>query len=164
VRSPTWARRDAVLERADHLETGAIADVGETRVAVAAEVALQDAAVGGAVEAGAPRLELAHAVGSLAREELRHAPVVEQLAAAHGVAEVHLPAVARVRGGEGRRHPALGHDRVRLPEQRLAHETDRRARERGLDRRPEPRAAGPYHEHVVDVALEAVHVRRAGGP
>ena len=29
-----------LLERADHLEAGAVADVGEARVAVAAEVAL----------------------------------------------------------------------------------------------------------------------------
>jgi hypothetical protein len=35
-----------VLQRADHLQPGAVAHVGQPRVAVAAEVALQDAAVG----------------------------------------------------------------------------------------------------------------------
>ena len=54
-----------VLQRADHLEAGAVADVREARIAVAAEVALQDAAVRRAIEHRAPRLELAHAVGRL---------------------------------------------------------------------------------------------------
>src|SRR5258708_9994133 len=35
-----------VLQGADHLESGAIADVGQARVLVAAEVALQNLAVG----------------------------------------------------------------------------------------------------------------------
>ena len=43
-----------VLERADHLEPGPVADVGEARVRVAAERALEDPAVLGAVEHGAP--------------------------------------------------------------------------------------------------------------
>jgi hypothetical protein len=49
-----------------------------------------------AIEDGAPRLELAHAVGRLLGVQLGHAPVVEVLAAAHRVGEVHLPAVAVV--------------------------------------------------------------------
>ena len=44
---------------------------------------------------------------ALLRQQLRHAPVVEQLAAAHGVAEVHLPVVARVGIGQRRRDAAL---------------------------------------------------------
>ena len=44
-----------VLQRADHLQAGAIADVRQPRVAVAAEVALEDAAVLGAVEDARPR-------------------------------------------------------------------------------------------------------------
>ena len=44
-----------VLQRADHLEAGAVADVREARIAVAAEVALQDAAVLRAVEDARPR-------------------------------------------------------------------------------------------------------------
>src|SRR5215475_3314085 len=47
-----------ILERANHLEAGTIADVRQSRVAVAAEVSLQDAAVLGAVEQRAPALEL----------------------------------------------------------------------------------------------------------
>ena len=143
-----------ILQRADHLEAGAIADVREARIAVAAEVALQDPAVLGAIEDRAPRLELAHAIGRLLRVQLRHAPVVQVLAAAHRVGEVDLPVVALVdvahRGG----HAALGHDGVRLAEQRLADEPDGDARRRRFDRGAQAGAAGADDEHVVLVGLE----------
>ena len=123
-----------VLQRADHLQAGAVADVGQARIAVAAEVALQDAAVLGAVEHRAPGLELAHAVGRFLGVQLGHAPVVEVLAAAHRVGEVDLPVVALVDVGQRRGDAALGHHRVRLAEQRLADQADRDAR------RPTPRS------------------------
>src|SRR5262249_2399436 len=106
-----------LLERPDHLEAGPVADVGESRVAMAPEVALEDAAVLGPVEEGAPALELEDAIRRLLRVELRHAPVVEHLPAAHGVAEMNLPAVLRPDVPEGGGDPALGHDRVRLAEE-----------------------------------------------
>jgi hypothetical protein len=59
-----------LLERADHLEAGPVADVREARVAVAAEVALQDAPVLRPVEERAPALQLEHAVRRLLRVEL----------------------------------------------------------------------------------------------
>ena len=148
------AAMDAViLQRADHLEAGAIADVREARILVAAEVALQDAAVGGAIEQRAPGLELAHAIGRFLGVELRHPPVVDVLAAAHGVGEVHPPAVAVVDVGERRRDAAFRHHRVRLAEQRLAEQPDLDARRRGFDRRAEPGAAGTDDEHIVLVSL-----------
>ena len=54
-----------VLQGADHLQPGAVADVGQARVLVAAEVALEDAAVFRAVEDGPPGFQLADAVGRL---------------------------------------------------------------------------------------------------
>ena len=117
-----------VLERADHLQPRAVADVREARVLVAAEVALQDPAVARAIEERAPGLELSHALGRLLGVQLRHARVVEVLPAAHRVGEVHSPAVALVDVGERRGDPALGHDGVRLAEERLAHEPHRDAR------------------------------------
>ena len=127
-----------ILQRADHLEAGAVADVREARIAVAAEVALEDAAVRRAIEDRAPRLELAHAVGRFLRVQLRHAPVVDVLAAAHRVGEVDLPVVAVVDVGQRRGDAALGHHRVRLAEQRLADQADRHA---GRRRPRSPRAA-----------------------
>ena len=119
---------DLLLQRADQLQAGAVADVGQAGVAVAAEVALEDAAVLGAVEERAPALELVDPVGRLLGVELRHAPVVEHLAAAHGVAEVDLPVVLGPDVAHGGGHAALGHDGVRLAEQRLADERRRAGR------------------------------------
>ena len=113
-----------VLQRADHLQAGAVADVGEARVLVAAEVPLEDAAVVGAVEQGAPALQLADALGGFLGVQLGHPPVVQVLAAAHGVGEVDPPVVAVVDVGQRRGDAALGHDRVGLAEQRLADEPD----------------------------------------
>ena len=106
-----------VLERPDHLEAGPVADVGQARIAMAAEVALEDASVLGAIEQGAPALQLEHALGRFLGVQLRHPPVVQHLAAAHRVAEMDLPVVlgpdVAERGGD----PALGHDRVRLAQE-----------------------------------------------
>ncbi len=151
-----------VLERADHLEPGPVPHVGETLPRVAAERALEDAPVGRAVEERSPLLQLAHTIRGLLGVELRHAPVIEERAALHGVHEVRLPAVLRVHVRERGRHAALGHHRVRLAEQRLAHEPHRHAARRGLDRRAQPGAAGTDHQHVVLVRLEALAHRSLG--
>ncbi len=142
-----------ILERADHLEAGAIADVREPRILVAAEVALQDAAVGRAIEERAPGLELADAIRRLPGVQLRHPPVVHVLAAAHRVGEVHLPAVAIVDVRERRGDAAFGHHGVRLAEQRLAEEADLHARRRRFDRRAESGSAGADDEHIVLVGF-----------
>ena len=55
----------AILQRANHLEAGAVADVAEALERVAAESALQNVAVFGAIEKRAPLLEFAHAVRRL---------------------------------------------------------------------------------------------------
>ena len=144
---PWWMR--VVLQRPDHLQAGPVAHVGEPGILVPAEVALEDPAVGGAVEQRAPRLQLADPVRRLLRVQLGHAPVVDVLAAAHGVGEVHLPVVAVVHVRQRRRDPALGHHGVRLPQQRLADEPHRGARGGRGDRGPEPGAAGPDDEDVV---------------
>jgi hypothetical protein len=115
------AAMDAViLQRADHLEAGPVADVREARIAMAAEVPLENPAVLRPVEYGAPGLELADAIGRLLRVQLRHAPVVHVLAAAHRIGEVDLPAVAvvhiRHHIRQRRRDAAFGHDGVSLAE------------------------------------------------
>src|SRR5262249_10996583 len=66
-----------VLECADHLQSGAVADVSQTRVFVTAEIALKNAAVLGAVEDGPPRFQLADAGRSFLGVQLGHAPVVD---------------------------------------------------------------------------------------
>ena len=115
-----------VLQGADHLQTGAIADVGQARIAVAAEVALQDLAVLGAVEHRAPGFQLAHAARGFLGVQLGHAPVVDVLPAAHGVGEVHAPGIAVIDVGHGRGHSAFGHDGVGLAQQGFADQAHRR--------------------------------------
>ena len=150
-----------VLQRADQLEAGAVADVREARIAVAAEVALEDAAVGRAIEHRAPGFELADAIGRFLRVELGHAPVVDVLAAAHRVGEVHLPAVAVVVVRHRRGHAAFGHDGVRLAEQRLADQPDRHAGAGRFDRRAQAGAAGADDEHVVASRCACAAIRGA---
>ena len=97
-----------ILQCADHLQAGAVADVRQPRISVAAEVALKNPAVLGAIEQRAPCLEFAHAIGRLLGVQFRHAPVVEVLAAAHRVGEMNAPVVAIVDVGQAR-------PRCRLP-------------------------------------------------
>jgi hypothetical protein len=138
-----------VLQGADHLETRTVADVCQARIAVTAEVALQNAPIGGAIEERAPGFQLADAIRRFARVQLRHAPAVQVLAAAHRVGEVHPPVVALVDVGERRRDAPLGHDRVRFAEQRLADQSDLDAGSGRFDRRPQAGTAGADHQDVV---------------
>ena len=100
-----------------------------------AEIALRNLAFLGAIEDRAPRLEFVHARRGFLGVEFGHAPVVDVLAAAHGVGEMDFPAIAIIDIAHRRRHAALGHDGVRLAEQRFADEADGHARRRSLDGR-----------------------------
>ena len=80
------ALMDAViLQSADHLQARAIAHMRQARIFVPAEIALQDAAVGCAIEHRAPGFQLTHAFGRFLGMQFRHAGIVQILAAAHGV-------------------------------------------------------------------------------
>ena len=146
-----------ILQRADHLETGAIADVREPRISMPTEVALQNPSVRRAIEQRAPRFELANTIGRFLRVQLRHAPVVEYWPPRMRVGEVHAPVVAIVDVPHRRRRATLGHHRVRFAEQRLAHEPDRDAVRRRLDRRAQSRAARADDEHVVIYSFVFAH-------
>ena len=143
----------AVLQGADHLEAGAVADVAEPFEGVAAKGPLQNLAVLGAVEERAPLLQFAHALGGLLGVELGHAPVVQEFSAAHGVAEVRAPVVGRIHVGHGRGDAAFGHHRVRFAEQRLAHDADAHSLGQGFNCGAQARAACADDEHVVFVGF-----------
>src|SRR5580704_2221937 len=95
-----------ILKSSDHFKAGAIADVSQARIAMAAEVALENTAVLGAIEHSAPGFEFPDAGWSFLSVDLGHAPIVEILAAAHGVGEVDLPGIAIVDVAHGRGHSA----------------------------------------------------------
>jgi len=143
-----------VLQHADHLEAGAVADVGQAAVGVAAEGSLIDAPIGRAIEQRAPRLELIDAIGRFLRVDLRHAPVVVHLAAAHRVAEMHAPIVFGHDVAERRGCPALGHDGVCFAEQRFADERDFGLLGTGFDGGAEAGAAGTDYDDVVRVCAD----------
>ena len=130
--------------------------MGEARVAVAAEVALGDLAFLGAVEQRAPTLEFPHPVGRFLRVQLRHAPVVEHLAAAHRVAEMHLPVVFAPHVAHRRGDAAFGHDGVCLAEQRLADDGGLRAGLVRADRRPQAGTARADDDDVVGMPFDVI--------
>ena len=78
-----------ILQRADHFEAGAVAHVSEARIAMPAEVALQNPAVFSAIENRAPGFELMNPRRSFLGVQLRHAAIVQILPAAHGVGEMN---------------------------------------------------------------------------
>ena len=132
-----------ILKRADHLEAGAVADVGQARIAMAAEVALQNPAIFGAVEERAPCLQFAHALGRFLGVQLRHAPIVEVLPAAHGVGEMNAPVVAIVDVGQSRGNAAFGHHGVRFAQQRFANDSYFDAACRRFNRRAQTAPPAP---------------------
>ena len=116
-----------VLQRADHLQPGAIANVRQPGIAMSAKIALQNAAIFRAIEQRTPGFEFAHTGGSFLGVELRHAPVVQILAAAHGVGKVNAPAVAIVHICHGRGYSTLGHHGMCFAQKRFRNDCDSRA-------------------------------------
>ena len=86
-----------ILQGADHLQAGAIADMREPRIFVPAKISLQDAPVFCAIEHRAPGFQFPHAIGRFFRVQLGHPPIVDILAAAHRVGEMHFPIVTIVK-------------------------------------------------------------------
>ena len=146
-----------ILQGADHLETGPVPHVGQPRIAVAAEVPLQDSPVLGPVEQRSPGLQLAHARGSLFGVELGHSPVIQVLAPAHRVGEVDSPGIPLIHVGQCRGDASLRHYRVGLPEKRLAHQPHRNLGGRRRDGGAQPRASGADDQHIVLVGLDLRH-------
>ena len=103
-----------ILQCPDHFQSGAIADVREPRIFVAAEIPLQNPAIVGAIEYRAPRFEFTHTIRRFFGMQLGHPPVVDVLAAAHRIGEMHLPVVTIIDIGQRRRDAAFGHHGVRL--------------------------------------------------
>ena len=151
-------RDDLLLQCADDLKAGAVADVRQPRVGVPAEVALADPPVLGPVEQRPIGFQLPHPVGRFEGMQFGHPPVVQELPTAHGVLEVRLPVVLRVRVAHRGGAAALGHHGVGLAEQRLTDHRDLQAAFARLDDRTQTRAAGTDHDDVVLVPFDLNHV------
>ena len=106
-----------MLHRADQFQAGAVSHVREAGVLVTTEVALADLAVLGAVKQCAIGFQFPNAVGGFLGVEFGHAVVVQELATAHGVAEVDLPVVVAVDVTHGSGSAAFSHNGVCLAQQ-----------------------------------------------
>ena len=85
--------------------------------------------------------------------KLRHAPVVQEFSAAHGVAEMRLPTVVGIHIAHGGGDAAFGHDGVRFAEQRFADDANARALRERFDGGAQSGAAGADDQYVVFVGL-----------
>jgi hypothetical protein len=66
-----------ILERADQFQAGAVPDVGEPRIAMAAEIALKNPPVSRAIKHRTPGFQLPDALGRLLRVQFDHPPVID---------------------------------------------------------------------------------------
>ena len=130
-------------------KAGPIAHVGQPWIFVTTKVSLQDATIVGSIEHCAPSFEFTHPVGRFLGVQFGHAPVVDVLATAHGVGEMHFPVVAIIDIGQRGRDPALGHYRVRFAEQTFANHPDRYAGGGCFDRCAQSCTAGADNKNVV---------------
>ena len=146
-----------ILKRAYHFKSRPITDVCETRIFVSSKIALQYSSILSPVEQGPPRLEFSHAIRGFLREQFSHSPVVEILAAAHGIGKVYFPVVAVINISQRRSHAAFRHDRVRFSQQGPAHHTDGHASGRSFNRRAQAGATRADDKHIVIVCFEIFH-------
>ncbi len=114
-----------VLQGANHLQAGTVANVRQAWIAMPTKVALQDAPVFRAVEQRTPFLQQIDFRWRLLGMQLGHAPVIEHLAATHGIAEMRLPVIAGVDIGQGRRDAPFCHDSMGLAQQGLTDQSNR---------------------------------------
>src|ERR671912_2072598 len=140
---------DLLLHGPDELQPGPVADVAEAAIGMAAEGTLGDLAFRRPVEERPPLLELIDPVWGLFGEGLDHLPVVEELAAPHGVDKVLAPGVVGVDVPDRGRDAALGHDGVGLAQQALGDDADREAVLGRRDSGPETRSSGADDQDVV---------------
>ncbi len=78
-----------------------------------------------------------------------HAGIVQILAAAHGVGEMHAPVVAIVHIADGGRHAAFRHHGMGLAEERFANHSHLDTPGRRFDGRAQPGAARADHQHIM---------------
>src|SRR5260370_982398 len=148
------AERDAaVLQGADHLEASTIANMAKPLKSMPTEGPLQDASIFRAIEKRSPLFKLPHAVRRLLGVQLRHAPVVQQLAAAHGVAEVCAPVVGLVHVGHGSGDAAFCHHSMCFAEKRFADHAHARALGQSFNGGAQSRAPGPDDQDIMFAQL-----------
>ena len=113
-----------VLQSPNQLKTGTVADVSQTGIAVTTEIALENLAILGAVKHGAPGFQFVNPGRGFFGMQFGHAPIIDVLAAAHGIGKMDFPAIPVIHIAHGRGHAALRHDRMCLSEKGFANESN----------------------------------------
>src|SRR5215469_11774250 len=148
-----------ILECANHLQAGAVANVSQAWIPVSAEVSLKNPAVLRAIEECAPSLKFAHAFRRFPGVQFRHAPVVEILTAPHRIGEMDAPVIAIVNIRKRCRNAAFGHDGMRFSQQRFANDPHCRAVRSGFNGGAQARSARSNHQNIVGEPLEFRHLQ-----
>jgi hypothetical protein len=120
---------------------------------MAAKSTLENLTIARPIEERSPLFEFPHAFRRLLRVNLGHAPVIEKLAATHGVAEVSAPVIGRVDIGHRRGDAAFRHYSVRFAQQRFANDADSRALGECFNRCPQTGASCADDQNVVFVCF-----------
>src|ERR1044071_2679735 len=81
--------------------------------------------------------------------ELGHAPVVDVLAAPHGIGKMDFPTVTLIHIGQSSSDTSFSHDGMSFSEQALANKTDGNARSGSLDGARRPRRRGADDQDVM---------------
>ncbi len=147
-----------ILQGADQFQAGAIAHMSQSRIAVTAEIALQNFPVCRTVEYCAPALKFPNPVGGFLGVQFGHSPVVHVLAAAHRVGKMDFPVVTVIDVGQRGSHTAFRHHGVRLAKKRFANQSNSDACRRSFNGRTQPRAARANYEHIVFESCVIAHL------
>jgi hypothetical protein len=113
------------------------------------EVALVDQAVFGSIEDRPPFFQLTHSIRGLLSMVLSHAPLIEELAAPHGVPKMNFPIVTGINVAQGGGHTPLGHHSVSFAQQRFGKQPGVQALRGRLNGRADTGSAGSHHENVM---------------
>src|SRR6266705_3393582 len=111
-----------ILKRADHFQTRAVANMGQSRISVASEVSLKNISSWSPVENGAPRFQLTDARRGLFRMDFGHTPDVQVLAPAHRIRETTFPFDPCAARAQRYRNATIGHNLVLIYDKLYTHQ------------------------------------------
>ena len=140
-----------VLQGTDHLETCTVTDMRQSRISMTAEITLENAPIGCAIEKGTPCFQFADARRSFLGVEFCHSAITEILAAAHRVGKVNAPVISIIDISHRRGYATFGHNCVRFTKEGFRNESDLYLSCRSLDCSTQASAPRTNNENVVFV-------------
>ena len=138
-----------ILQRADHLQPGAIADVRQARILMTAEISLQNTAILRSIENRAPRFQFAHAIGRFLGVQFGHAPLLTYWPPRMVSAKCTFQLSRSSTLASAAAIPPSAMTVCALPSKRLTNHADRNAGRRRFDRRAQTSAASAITETIV---------------